>query len=214
VFKLYWAPRTGAFAPETTLIEAGAAFEAIRVDIGSDEQAGAAYARINPMRQIPALLLPDGSVMTESAAISLYLADAHPGAGLVPEAGDPRRARLLRWLLFAVCNIYESDLRHHSPDRYTSQPDGAPGVKAAAALRMDRSFDLLDTELGDGPFLLGAQYSIADPYFTMLACWHYDTAALLARCQNLARLCRATRERPAIADALGRYDMARDLATL
>ena len=214
MFKLYWAPRTGAFAPEVTLLEAGAAFEAVRVDTGKGEQQGESYRRLNPIGQIPALEMPDGSVMTESLAICLWLADAHPDAGLIPPPGDPARARLLRWLMFSLCNIYESDLRYSYAQRYTSDVDGVEGVRAAAARRMDESFAMLDAALGEGPYLLGERYSVADAYIVMLACWQPDTPALLARLLNVARLCAATRKRPAIADALGRYDMSKDLMSL
>lgn len=214
LFKLYWAPRTGAFAPEATLLEIGAAFEAIRVDTGKGEQQGEAYRRLNPVGQIPALELPDGSVMTESLALCLWLADAYPDAGLIPPAGEAARARLLRWLIFGLCNIYESDLRYSYASRYTSDPDGVESVRTAAARRMDDSFAMLDAALGEGPYLLGERYSVADPYILMLTCWQPDTAALLHRLPNVARLCAATMKRPAIADALRRYDMSRDLTSL
>lgn len=214
MFKLYWAPRTGAFAPEATLLEVGAAFEAVRVDTRNDEQRSEHYRRLNPVGQIPTLLLPDGTVMTESLAMCLWLAECFPAAGLMPEAGGSERARLLRWLVFSVCNIYESDLRYSYAARYTSDATGGDGLRAAALSRMNDGFAMLDDALGEGPYLLGERYSVADPYIVMLTCWHPDTPGLLSRLPNLARLCAIVRRRPAIADALGRYDMAKDLTSL
>lgn len=214
MFKLYWAPRTGAFAPEATLLEVGAAFEAVRIDLDRDEQQGADYRALNPTGQVPTLVLADGSVLTETAAICLWLADAFPNAGLIPPDAGPERARLLRWMVFGVCNIYEADLRCFFPQRYTTDPAGIEGVRAAGVRRMDDSFAMLDAAIGDGPFLLGDQYSVADLYILMLASWYPDTAALLRGRPNLARLCARTRQRPAIADALERYDMARDFEVL
>lgn len=196
------------------MLEIGAAFEAVRVDTDKDEHQGETYRRLNPLGQIPALTLPDGTVMTESLAICLWLADAYPDAGLIPPPGDAARARLLRWLVFGLCNIYESDLRHYFAQRYTSDPAGLDGVRTAAARRMDDSFAMLDAALGEGSYLLGDRYSVADPYILMLACWHSDTPALLARLPNVARLCAATMKRPPIVDALARYDMAKDLTSL
>ena len=63
---------------------------------------------------------------------------------------------------------------------------------------MDRAWDLLEQELGDGPFLLGGQYSVIDPYLLMLANWHEQPQELLARCPKLKRLCDTVRQRPAV----------------
>src|SRR5215813_350416 len=61
---------------------------------------------LNPLVQIPTLRMPDGSIMTESAAIALHIADHAPASNLVPPAGDPSRDAFLRWLVFLVANIY------------------------------------------------------------------------------------------------------------
>ncbi len=63
---------------------------------------------------------------------------------------------------------------------------------------MDSAWDLLEQELGDGPFLLGSQYSVIDPYFLMLVYWHEQPRELLLRCPKLKRLCDAVRQRPAV----------------
>ena len=67
-------------------------------DLFASEEARQALAKINPVAQLPTLVLPDGTVMTESAAITLYLAEATGSAELVPPPGDPTRPAFLRWL--------------------------------------------------------------------------------------------------------------------
>src|SRR5436305_13842232 len=62
--------------------------------------------RVNPMRQVPALILPSGELMTESAAILIWLADGHPQSRLSPGLDDPRRAQFLRWMTFVPAAIY------------------------------------------------------------------------------------------------------------
>lgn len=63
---------------------------------------------------------------------------------------------------------------------------------------MDHSFDLLEAELGKGPYLLGDQYSVIDPYLLMLALWHEQPEILFARCPKLKWLCETVRSRPAV----------------
>ncbi|MEQ9638803.1 MAG: glutathione S-transferase family protein [Alphaproteobacteria bacterium] len=211
MFKLYWAPRTGAFGPEATLLEVGAAFEAVRVDYDSGEHQGDGYRALNPAGQIPTLVLDDGTVLTESAAICLWLVDAFPDAGLIPPAGTPARATVLRWVVFGACNLYENVLRHYYAPRYTTDPAGVDAVKAAALQRVEAGFDIVEAAIGPGPFMLGESISVADIYLLMQACWHPDMPGLLASRPKLARLCLETGRRPAVADALERYNMARDV---
>jgi glutathione S-transferase/GST-like protein len=198
MYKLYWAQETGAMAPQIILEEVAASYERVVLDTDKGEEMQAEYLAINPRGQIPALVLADGSVMTESAAMVLHLADSHPEAGLLPVSGSAERAQVYRWLFYAVANLYESDLRFYYSDRYTTDAACVESVKQSAREYMDQSFDLLETELGDGPFVLGDQYSVIDPYLLMLAHWHERPETLFARCPKLKRLCDTVRSRPAV----------------
>ena len=168
-FTLYSNTGSGGFAVEAALVKAGAPFELVTVDYGKDEQLSAAYARINPMRQVPALVLPDGTLMTESAAMILHIANMFPDKGLAPPPGTPAHAKFLRWMLFVVVNLYEPDLRYFYPERYTANPAAAGAVKAAGATQMARGFAVIEPALD--PWLAGEQLSIADVYLAMLSTW-------------------------------------------
>src|SRR5689334_4619956 len=97
-YILYGDRRSGSCAVEMALAEIGAPFTLRDVPLDGDHQLAAAYRRINPMGRVPTLLLPDGTVMTESLAILLTLADRHPEAALLPPPSDTDRARALRWM--------------------------------------------------------------------------------------------------------------------
>ena len=201
MYKLYWCLATGAFAPEAVLSEAALDYERIAVDTDKDEHRSPDFLALNPMAQVPALVLPDGSLMTESAAMLLHLVDAAPEAGLAPAPGSPARAQFDRWLVFMAANLYEADLRIYYADRYTADPAGAAAVRTAGLAHLDRSFDILETLLSNaGPFVLGAGYSALDPYLAMLVWWHPEPPALYARCPHIAALCRQVRARPKLAD--------------
>jgi len=196
--KLYWARETGAMAPQILLEEVGADYERVVLDMEKGEEQETEFLAINPCGQIPALELPDGTIITESAAIVLHIADNHPDSGLLPPLGSAERAQVYRWLFYAVANIYESDLRLYYSERFTTEVSCADSIKCKAREDMDNAFDLLEKALRDGPFLLGEQYSVIDPYLLMLVYWHEQPQVLLARCSKLKRLCDTVRQRPAV----------------
>ncbi len=204
MYKLYWRERTGAFAPAAVMEELGIPYEGIHVD--ADSQKSEAFRARNPMAQIPLLILPDGSSISESGAIALYLAETKPESGLAPTPDDPIRPHFLRWLSFAQVNLYETDLRYSYPERYTSEPAGVPGVEQAARERFDRLWDMT-AEAIEGPFFFGERFTLLDIYLAMLAAWPADPAALLARQAKIAGLVEATVAHPAIGEVWRRYNM-------
>ncbi len=198
MYKLYWSKETGALAPQVALEEAGAEYELIVTNTEEGAHQSADFLTINPRGQVPALILPDGSVMTESAAMMLHIADEFPEANLIPPAGDVRRAQVYRWLFFMAVNFYETDLRYYYSERYTTDEAGAEGVKVAALRDFDKYFDMLDREIDAGPFVLGDRYTVLDIYLTMLAYWHPQVDALVERCSSLKLLCDTVKARPAV----------------
>ena len=153
-------------------------------------------------------MLPSGTVLTESAAITLALADIWPAAGLLPAPGTDARAVACRWLLHMAVNIYECDLRYTYPDRYTADPGGSDGVHDAAIGQWDRGFRVVEEGIADGPWFLGDTFSLLDPYLAMLVCWHHDPPALLARSPRIATVCRGVRGRPRLGPVFERYRMS------
>ncbi len=199
MYKLYWSKMSGAMAPQALFEEIGASYEKIIIDLDQEENRSADFLAVNPMGQIPALVLPDGTLMTESAAMVLHVVDRHPEAKLAPPAGSPERARFERWLLFMASTLYSADLRTYYPDRFTTDPDGLEGVKAAAVADMDRYFVMLDDALNPGPYLLGESFSAVDIYLWMLAAWHPNPQQMLERNPRVERLVKLVQARPAIA---------------
>lgn len=199
MYKLFWAEDSGALAPQIVLEECGADYVRQVVDLDSGEEATEEYLAINPRGQVPALQLDDGTVITESAAIALHLADSYPQAGLVPPPGSRERALVYRWLFYAAANLYEGVLRFYYSDRYISEAAKADLVRDSARGYVDSCWDLLEDEIGEGPYFLGQSYSVLDPYLLMLSNWHHDADALFKRNPKLQRLCSAVRARPAVA---------------
>ena len=127
-YILYGDRRSGSAMIELALAEIGAEAELRPVPLERDAQLAAEYRRINPMGRVPTLLLPDGTVVTESTAILLTLEARHPEAGLLPPATDPGRATALRWMMLAASEIYPCVTRNDYPERFGADPASiAPG---------------------------------------------------------------------------------------
>ncbi len=198
MYKLYWSDNTGAFVAHAALKEAAANYVIIELDYDNQEHRGEAFLQINPTGQVPALLLPDGTVVTESVAIVLHIADMFPEAGLLSQPGSTARAVACRWLLYMATNTYMADLRFYYGDRYTVNPGESAGIVESARMEMDDSFTLLDSVLAQQPYMAGEKISIVDTYLVMLAMWHADVPGLLKRCVNVNRVFKEVQARPAI----------------
>ena len=197
MYTLYWSPDTGAFVVQAVLEELGLPYRLEIVSTARGEHHAPGFLALNPMAQVPVLRLPDGMVVTESAAMVIHLCDARPEAGLLPPPGTSARALAYRWLFWLATGLYETDLRYYNPDRYTADPAGVDGVKAAASARMDRLIALAEDLLA-GPYALGERFSAVDLYLFMVAGWHPDGAAALDRHPRLAALARLVRRRPSV----------------
>jgi GST-like protein len=158
-YILYGDRRSGSATVEMALAEIGAPVELRPVPLEGDHQLAADYRRINPMGRVPTLVLPDGTVMTESLAILLTLADRHPEAALLPPPGDSGRARALRWMTLAAAEFYPHVTRADYPERFTPDPAQAPAIRARAVEMGRGIWRLMEREAAPDPFVLGALFA-------------------------------------------------------
>jgi len=199
MYRLYADRNCGSMAIEAVLALAGAPHQVEDVARGADRKFPEWLHRINPKGQVPTLVLPDDSVMTESAAMLIHLCDIFPEAGLAPAVTSPQRPRYLRWLVYLATAVYISDLRYYYPDRYSTDAAAAPGIKARAAEAIARDFAIYAEALGQRPFILGDTMSAVDIYAAMLATWVPDMGELFTRHPNLKAMYDAVVAEPRIA---------------
>lgn len=126
---LYGAQGSGSAAVEIALRWCGLEFDLVRAATWEADSALAELARVNPLGQVPTLVLPDGSVMTESAAILIELGLRHPDAGLLP-ADPAARARCVRGLVYIAANCYSEVGINDYPERWL------PGARKPARERL------------------------------------------------------------------------------
>lgn len=199
MYTLYWRAGTAAFAPQAMLEEIGAPYEKVHIRETDAAQTSEEFRAVNPLGQVPALVLPDGTVMTESAAMTIYLADLKPELGLAPAPDDPARAVYLRWMVFMAAKLYQTFRHIYHTDAYTDDPTHIPVIKTTALTELERDWAVLEDALSPGPYLLSERFSAADIYLAMFPDWHLDPAGLLERFPAIARLHAKVLARPAVA---------------
>jgi glutathione S-transferase len=159
--KLYYNPQSRAVIAKWMLDECGAAPEIVLVDLQKGEQKTPAFLAINPSGKVPALVDGEAKIY-ESAAICLYLADKYPEARLAPTIGDPRRGRYLTLMVYATSQLEPAmgdELHGHATPRER-------GWTSFETVK-----DVIEGELGDGPYLFGDWFTAADVMIGSMFMW-------------------------------------------
>jgi glutathione S-transferase len=193
--KLYYAPGACSLAPHITLREAGIPFDLVKVDlIAKRTESGEDYKAINIKGAVPALGLDDGSVLTENAAILQYVAD-QGGGDLMPPMMSMKRYRVLEWLNYIATELHKG----FGP---LWNPATPADYKEATRQALAQKFDYLQAQIGDGPYLTGADFSIADAYAFVILNWTRVHDIDLSRWPGLTAFSGRVAQRPAVQDAL------------
>jgi glutathione S-transferase len=204
-YKLYNRDGSGGFVVEAALALADLPFGLLQLDTLPGTPLPESFRAVNPWCQVPVLILPDGTVLTETVAILLHLAACNPNKGLAPAVGTSAHAQLMRWLVFAGVNVYESHLRSAYPQRFTTAAAGEAAVREAAIKRTGDALRVLDNAMEPGPYLLGGSMTVADIYIAMLHLWYPGEQSFV----NLMAMTDEVRRHPVIAPIWIRHFGAR-----
>jgi glutathione S-transferase len=198
-YVLYGSKGSGAFSVEAMLAEAGAPFEYREISLENGEQHSAEFLALNPGGKVPALQLPEGGIVGETAALLLLLAERHPEAGLLPAPGTAARGQALRWIAFLASEVYPMVEIADYPERFSSDHKGAAFLKHSAQQRI-RARMLITEQAAAGPWFLGESFSALDIYAVMFSRWR-ECRLGGWREENLPKICTAAlalSQRPAL----------------
>ncbi|HEU4619057.1 MAG TPA: glutathione S-transferase [Gammaproteobacteria bacterium] len=203
--KLFGEPGWGSAIVETQLDWYGLEYELERVgDLFKSEEARRRLEAVNPLAQIPTLVLEDGSVMTESAAITLYLAERTGNDTLVPSPGDVNRPAFLRWLVFLVANVYPTYTYADDPSRFVeSGAEAQQRFRAAVGGYAERLYRLLEGE-ARAPWFLGERLSALDIYIAVMSRWRPGRPWFAANAPKLIAIAKGAEALPRLAAAWAR----------
>ncbi|MBL8907044.1 MAG: glutathione S-transferase family protein [Rhizobiales bacterium] len=188
MYRLYGNPGWGSVLVEAQLAWYGLDHENAEAgDVFTSPSARDELARLNPLAQVPVLILPDGTAMTESAAITLHLADITGSDDLVPAAREAERSAFLRWLIFLVANIYPTFTFADEPSRFIAAEGARDAYRAAVDAHAQRLWRILE-EHARAPWFLGERFSALDIYVCAMTRWRPQRLWFAANTPKLAAI--------------------------
>jgi GST-like protein len=185
MYTLFARRGWGSVLVEAQLAWYGLPYEIEEVDdLFVSEAARRRLAELNPVAQVPTLRLPGGEVMTESAAITLHLADVASGQSLAPSAGDASRPTFLRWLVFLVANIYPTFTFADDPRRFVTG-EAAQGAFRKSVDAYEQGLWRMVEQAAGSPWFLGARFSALDIYVAAMTRWRPRRPWFAEHCPRL-----------------------------
>lgn len=198
--QLFGCPGSGSAAIEMALRQAGLVYRLTRAASWEPGPGFDALKRLNPLGRIPTLVLADGTVLTESAAILIHLGLSAPGLLPQPPAA---RARAVSGLVYIAANCYSAVSISDFPERWTkaAEPPAVEAVRAAARERLHEAWLLFADQYFDPaqPFLSGEVPGALDFLAVVVSKWSGTRAALKKRRPAFLAWLEALQRHPAVA---------------
>lgn len=170
MLKLFYAPNTCALASLIALEEAGAGHEVVRVDFSKNDQQGPDYLTVNPKGRVPALVT-DRGVLTETPAILTYICQEFPEAGLASN-GDPYAfAQVQSFNSYLCSTVHVAHAHRMRGHRWSDDADAIKSMQSKVPEVVGACFELIESEMLQGPWVMGETYTICDPYLFTMARW-------------------------------------------
>lgn len=191
MLKFYFAPGTCALATHIALEDSGADYEAVRVDFASEEQRKAPYLAINPKGRVPSLVT-DRGILTETPALLAYVAQTFPAAKLAPIDDAFGFARMQAFNSYLCSTVHVAHAHRMRGYRWADDPAAIAEMKRKVPESVTNAFLLIEQGMLEGPFVLGRDYSVCDPYLFTLSQWleldSVDTGRLPRVMEHRARM--------------------------
>jgi GST-like protein len=198
-YVVHGAAGSGSVPVEAALTLLGLPYEVVERAAQPGVAHNPALHKLNPLGQLPTLVLPGGEIMTESAAILIWLADRHPEGKLAPAPQDRRRPGFLRWMAYVATEIYALAWARNDPLRLVSDAAQTDIVLARIAERRAECWRAMEAQIQPGRFLAGNELGVLDLYVATVSRW-------------LPQRRRFTLEAPQMADIIRRVDAEPRLA--
>ncbi|MDM3445081.1 MULTISPECIES: glutathione transferase GstA [Citrobacter] len=194
--KLFYKPGACSLASHITLRESGKDFTLDGVDLMKKRlENGDDFFAVNPKGQVPALLLDDGTLLTEGVAIMQYLADTVPDRQLLAPTSSLSRYKTIEWLNYIATELHKGFTPLFRPD---TPEDFKPTVRAL----LEKKMQYVNDALQDNQWICGSRFSIADAYLFTVLRWAYAVKLNMAGLSNIDAYMARMVERPAVAAAL------------
>jgi GST-like protein len=208
MYTLFGTNGSGSASVECALEIAGAPFRIVNAASWTKNEALTELERVNPLAQIPTLVLPGGQVLTESVAILMHLGIAFPGSGLLPDS-QVERDQVLRGLVYIAANCYPCITVIDYPERFTTATDEASlqAVRDGTRARLHHHWDIFADlfPVADGRFIGGDHPGALDLYAATVSHWAGARQHAKGARPAFAALQERIEAHPAVAPVWGRH---------
>jgi glutathione S-transferase len=201
MLKLYYAPDTCALASHIALEDAGAPYQTVRVDFAKTEQRGSEYLAINPKGRVPSLVT-DRGVLTETPAILAYIAQSFPRAGLAPIDDPFAFARVQAFNSYLCSTAHVAHSHRMRGSRWADEPEAIAAMQRKVPQSVGECYGLIERDMLEGPWVMGASYTICDPYLFTLTQWLDGDGVDRNKLPKIQEHTRRMLERPSVRKAI------------
>ncbi|GAB3776366.1 glutathione S-transferase family protein [Ramlibacter monticola] len=170
MLTLYYAPGTCALATHLALEYAGAPYDAVRLNFKEQQQRSPEYLRVNPKGRVPALVTPQG-VLTETPALLQFIAQSHPEAKLAPLDDAFLLAKMNEFNSYLCSTVHVAHAHGARGYRWSDDAEAIESMKKKVTQNMGDCFELVETRMFQGPWVLGERFSTSDLYLYTLTRW-------------------------------------------
>jgi glutathione S-transferase len=201
MMKLYYGVGACSLASHIALEEAGAEYEAIRMDLKSGQQNKADYLALNVKGRVPTLVT-DRGVITETPAILAYIAQTHRGANLAPLDDPFAFAELQAFNSYLCSTVHVSHAHGARGGRWSNDPAVVEALKAKVSQNMGDHFAIIEERMFKGPWVMGESVTVGDAYLYTMANWLARDSVDIKRFPKVADHFKRMEARPAVAKVL------------
>jgi glutathione S-transferase len=193
----YYAPKTVSVACHIVLEETGADYETRVLDYSITEQRSEEFLKVNPKGRVPALVTDQG-ILTETPAILAYLAQTFPDARLAPLNDPFQFARMQEFNAYLCATVHVAHAHRVRGHRWVDQESSIKDMQAKVPQTMAECFQLIESEMFEGPWVLGDNYTVCDPYLFTVSNWLAGDGVEINDFPQVADHNLRMRERPAV----------------
>jgi GST-like protein len=189
---------------ESAFAVAGIAYDYEEVDYSAGSPTRPRLLAVNPLGQVPTLVLPDGSVMTESLAMIHHIDDHAPKAGLIPPVGDPTRDVFHRWSVFLIAAVYPTFTYGDDPKKWVADEAGSKMLRESTNLHREAMWKQMEAVAGS-PWFLGGRMSALDLYFASMVYWRPGRKWFEANAPKISAIAKKAGALDAVAPVIARH---------
>ena len=197
MFKLYFAPGTCALASHIALAEAGAPYTTVKLDFKANQQNSPEYLAINPKGRVPSLVT-DRGVLTETPAMLAFIAQSFPQARLAPIDDPFEFAKVQAFNSYLCSTVHVAHAHKMRGARWATEETTFADMKRMVPKTVGACFALIERDMLRGPWVMGEQYTICDPYLYTLTGWLEGDGVDIATLPKVADHRKRMSERPAV----------------